>query len=543
MTAALSLAAALADPDLFAPLFDGGSWNRWRVFLRALFGEPLTGDELAIFRHHTERATPPTRPFREAAIICGRRSGKSRVLALLAVYLGAFGDYRDFLAPGEQPVIAIIAANRRQAAVLLRYVAGLLRAVPLLAPLVVDELAESVRLANGVVVEVHTGSIASPRGRTFIAVLADEIAFWPATEDAANPDAEVIAAVRPGLASIPSSLLLMASSPYWQKGVLFSTFRRHWGNDGGRVLVWRGTTAEMNETIDPAIIAEAYEEDPIAAAAEFGAQWRTDVDSYISHDVVAAAVAPDRRELPPVAGVDYAAFVDAASGSGADRMVLAIAHATAAEGIAVLDCLRSFAPPFSPDATVQEMAAVARAYRVTTVTGDHWALGWVGERFEAAGLRYEASDRTKSDIYRELLGPLNSGRVELLDHPQMIAELLNLERRVARGGRDSIDHPAGLHDDLINAAGGAIVLVAGHPRFRSWGFYELTRQRAASLGVVSAVRAGTWGTPHIGHPDVAAEVEPPTIDDLRCRHGVYPPAACRACLGRGFSRPLFGGLQ
>jgi len=120
-----------------------------------------------------------------------------------------------------------------------------------------DELAESVTLKNGVVIEIHTGSISSPRGRTFIAVLADEIAFWR-SEDSANPDADVIAAVRPGLASIPDSILLMASSPYAKRGVLFTMFRRHFGKDGARVLVWRGTTAEMNPTLDSDIIAEAY---------------------------------------------------------------------------------------------------------------------------------------------------------------------------------------------------------------------------------------------------------------------------------------------
>jgi hypothetical protein len=536
MITASSLATTLADPDLFAPLFAGGSWRRWQIFLKALFGERMTWRERAIFRHHTERDAVPTRAFHEAAIICGRRGGKSRILALLAVYLAVFRDYSAHLAPGEQPVVAIIAANRKQAAVLLRYVAGLLKAVPLLAPLLIDELAESVRLSNGVVIEIHTASIASPRGRTFIAILADEIAFWPATETATNPDTEVIAAVRPGLASIPNSLLLMASSPYWQKGVLFSTFRRHWGRDDARVLVWRGATAEMNETIDPAIIAEAYEEDPIAAAAEYGAQWRTDVDSYVAHDVVQAAVVRGRRELPPAPGISYTAFVDAASGSGADKMVLAIAHATA-DGVAFLDCLRAFAPPFSPDATVREMAAVVRSYGGASVTGDHWALGWVGERFDAAGIRYETSERTKSDIYRELLGPLNSGKVELLDHPQMIAELLNLERRVARGGRDSIDHPVGLHDDLINAAGGAIVIVAGRPRFTSWGLFELYRQKAEALRAGSAAPQG--GTVTLSEGDVHPEtgIGRPNFDALRCPHSIYPPAACRICVTAG----RFGG--
>lgn len=42
----------------------------------------------------------------------------------------------------------------------------------------------------------------------------------------------------------------------------------------------------------------------------------------------------------------------------------------------------------------------------------------------------------------------------MLDNPKLIAQLVNLERRVPRGGKDSIDHPPGAHDDLANAIAG-----------------------------------------------------------------------------------------
>jgi hypothetical protein len=44
----------------------------------------------------------------------------------------------------------------------------------------------------------------------------------------------------------------------------------------------------------------------------------------------------------------------------------------------------------------------------------------------------------------------------LLDHPRAIAQLCSLERRTARGGRDSIDHAPGAHDDLANAVAGVV---------------------------------------------------------------------------------------
>jgi hypothetical protein len=54
---------------------------------------------------------------------------------------------------------------------------------------------------------------------------------------------------------------------------------------------------------------------------------------------------------------------------------------------------------------------------------------------------------------------LNSGRVALLDHPKMVAQLCSLERRTTRGtGRDIVDHAPNGHDDLINAAAGSLCL-------------------------------------------------------------------------------------
>jgi hypothetical protein len=455
-----SILDALDDPDLFVPLFRGQSWGPWRTFLAALFGLPIEDEALPIFRHHTGRTVAPQRPYREAALIIGRRGGKSRVLALIAVFLAAFRDYTPYLAPGQDPVIAIVASDRKQGRVLLRYVVGTLRAVPLLAPLIDGEpLAESVRLTNGVTVEIHTGTISSPRGRTFIAVLCDEIAFWR-SEDSANPDVEVIAAVRPGMLSIPNAVLLMASSPYARRGVLWNTFRRYWGSDEARVLVWRGTTLEMNPTADAELIAEEYEADPENAAAEYGAEFRRDISAFVDRVVVEAAIQPGVYERPRMPGLYYAAFCDPSGGSS-DSMTLAVAHGTA-DGMGILDAVREVRPPFSPEAVVAEFAQTIKGYSIREVTGDRYAGEWPRERFREHGIEYLTSEKTKSQIYVELLPLLNSRKLQLVDHPRLINQLCSLERRTGRGtGRNVVDHPAGAHDDICNAAGGALVAVAG----------------------------------------------------------------------------------
>jgi hypothetical protein len=262
--------------------------------------------------------------------------------------------------------------------------------------------------------------------------------------------------VRSGLSTIPYSLLLIASSTYAKRGVLYTNYTKYSGKDDAPVLVWQGTTEEMNSSLigDP-LIAEMYLEDHERASAEFGATFRTDIVAFITREAIEAVIAHSLRELPPGGGITYSAFVDPSGGS-ADSMTLAIGHCEAS-GLAVLDAVREVRPPFSPDAVVEEFAALLKSYGVSRVTGDAYAGKWPRERFASHGITYDVSTRNKSQIYTEFLPALNGKRVRLLDLPRLTGQLVGLERRTARGGRDSIDHAPGSKDDVCNSACGVLV--------------------------------------------------------------------------------------
>jgi hypothetical protein len=122
---------------------------------------------------------------------------------------------------------------------------------------------------------------------------------------------------------------------------------------------------------------------------------------------------------------------------------------------------------------------VLKSYGVHEVTGDRYAGEWPRERFNQRGITYEPAEKPESAIYQEFLAVINSGRCELLDHPRMIGQLCSLERRTARGGRDSIDHPPGAHDDIANAAVGVLVQVAGEMDEIACGFEVVNAKSAA----------------------------------------------------------------
>ena len=75
-------------------------------------------------------------------------------------------------------------------------------------------------------------------------------------------------------------------------------------------------------------------------------------------------------------------------------------------------------------------------------------------KFCKFGICYEPSANPKSQLYTDLLPLVNSLRIELLHDAKLINQLCGLERRTARGGRDSIDHAPGGHDDIANAVAG-----------------------------------------------------------------------------------------
>lgn len=452
----IPITAAMVDPHLFGRNFQGETWDPWRTFLRALFGLPIPTADLPLFRACTGLADPLTAPASEATLVIGRRGGKSRTLALIAVYLSTiYRDWRPYLAPGEHGFVSVVAVDRRQAAEILSYIRAMLEA-PMLRRLVRRDQAETIELTNHVVIEVHTASWRSIRGRTIIACLADELAFWR-SEDSTNPDREILQAVRPALGTVPGAMLLMSSSPYARSGALWDNYRRYYAQPGQH-LVWRAATKTMNPGFPQATIDAAERADPASAAAEYGAEFRRDLEAFVSREVVESCTVPNRHELPFVTGTRYAAFVDPSGGSS-DSMTLAICHRS--KDLVIVDAVRERRAPFSPEAVVSEFCDLLDQYHVRSVTGDRYGGEWCREPFKKQGVTYQLSEHTKSDLYRDSLPLLNSGRVELLDLPRLAAQLIGLERRTSRGGRDSIDHAPGGRDDVANAVCGCIMLASG----------------------------------------------------------------------------------
>jgi hypothetical protein len=166
----------------------------------------------------------------------------------------------------------------------------------------------------------------------------------------------------------------------------------------------------------------------------------------VAREVVEVLVSPGILERPPMAGARYFGFTDPSGGSS-DSFTLAVAHKE--HEAAILDCVRERRPPFSPEAVVEEFSEVLKSYRLTEVSetsmpGNVWARNSRSSGFSTRRARRRRAGFTWS------LALLNSGRLDLLDNERLVNQICSLERRTARGGRDSVDHGVHGRDDLSN---------------------------------------------------------------------------------------------
>jgi len=310
----MNIIEAMTDQKLFGSQFSGDTWSNWRALIAGFYGLDC---DASTFQKLTNRE-PLQSPANEFYLVVGRRGGKSNISALMAVYEACFNDYTDKLAPGEIATVMVIAADRKQARSVMRYIRGLLEANPMLERMIVRDGQDVIELSNRCAIEIMTASHKSIRGYTVVAAICDEIAFW--SNDGANPDREILTALRPAMATLGGKLICL-SSPYARRGVLWEAYKKHFGKDS-KVLVAKAPTLLMNPTIDPSIIEQARLDDAAAASAEYEAEFRKDIETFISPEVVDNATAYGSREFSPVNGVRYFAFTDPAGGSGQDAMTI-----------------------------------------------------------------------------------------------------------------------------------------------------------------------------------------------------------------------------
>lgn len=455
----MNILNAIRDENLFRPFLADENdsiktWANWMVALRCLYGLPIKEKHSELVKHCTGRSieSMPKEGFRNALFLVGRRGGKSKIAGLISAYESLFSGREKHLSVGETGLATVVSPSRLQSQIIKGYNRAALSS-PLLEQEVDRPQGDGFLLKNGVLSQVLTADFRTVRGFTQISVIADEICYLHlADEGKIRSDTELVAAIRPALITTGGRFIGI-STKYSERGWAYKTWKRNFGNDAGRTLVWDSPSKLMNPTLDQQIIDDALLEDPAAARSEFLGEWREDIQAWLPREIIEICVRKSRFELIPRTDIQYRAFVDVSGGRN-DDSAIAIGHQSENDGKVIVDFIKRYKAPHNPYEVIRQMAEVLRKFKIRQVVGDNYSAEFVASAFKSNGFFYEKSKLSKSQLYLELLPSICSQNIELLDDEISINQLSNLERRTRSGGKDSVDHPQGGHDDSANVIAG-----------------------------------------------------------------------------------------
>ncbi len=209
------------------------------TFLKAIYGLPLNFAEHDIYQRSTGRSEDVLVEQYETTLIGGRRGGKTKLASRIALYEG-FRSHN--LTRGDRGYVMLIAPTKRQAQIAFRYIFADLKSSSLLWPSVVNARRDEIDLIHGTTIACYACSHIAVRGVSIVCAICDELAFWHHEETAANPEEEVLAALRPAMAALPTAKLIKISTPYRKEGTLWRDFQQRAGLNH---LVWQMSSAEM----------------------------------------------------------------------------------------------------------------------------------------------------------------------------------------------------------------------------------------------------------------------------------------------------------
>jgi hypothetical protein len=445
----------ISDPEL---VNDQSLSTAQRMSLKAVYGLELTPEEMIVYQQTTGLSQYAFKEWPEITFILGRRSGKSDKLASnIAIYEAVARNHR--LSVGETGVVMVVASElKRQAKIVHNYILGKLQGSKILRRMIDRTTTDEITLKNGISIQVYPCNVARIRGASLVCFVGDECAFWKS--EGKNVDKDVLDGARPGL-SFEHSKMVKISSPYAMRGEIYQDYKQYWGKPNSEVLVFRGDTLLYNPTYSKKKLEAAKRKDPVAYECEYMANFRTDLSAMYDPAVIDAAINYDRpMELPFRSSVGgYRAFVDVAGGGGRDSYAIAIGHKE--NDRMIVDVIRSRPPKFNPEEVTGQYAELLKSYGVTTVTGDKFSGDFALNIFAKYGVTYERAEKPKSELYLEVEGAFNTGRIDLPNRETVLSQFKSLVRKTRSGGRDSVDTDSGQPEDEANVCAGIIDLLSG----------------------------------------------------------------------------------
>jgi hypothetical protein len=421
-----------------------------KAFLKAIYGLTLNAEEREIYQQATGRSEYASVEQNEATLIAGRRSGKTSKIGATIAMFEAFRDHH--LSRGESGFVMLIAPTKKQAENTMRYIRAHLRSSPLLRKQVARWSRDEIELSNNVSIVCYPCSYVAVRGMSVICCICDELAFWQHDETAANPEEEVLAALRPAMATFPTAKMIKISTPYRKEGILWRDFQQRGELD---YLVWQLPSQMMNPTLQPSVLEKERKRDEGRYRREYLAEFTDSINAWVVPDVLDPCIVPGRDVLPRIENAIYVVAVDPAFKR--NDFALAVLHKTA-DGPIVIDRVSRWAgtkqTPLGYEWVCDQIARIANEYGIREVIGDQYCAAIIQQYFAKLGIIYREftlSANRRPDLFVNLKHLLVQKKIELLDDPTLLQQLRALEERSESSGNIDVRPRYGHKDDVAVA--------------------------------------------------------------------------------------------
>lgn len=385
---------------------------------------------------------------KQLVVRAGRRAGKSSTFCRLAVVVALYGKHA--IPPGDIGVIAFISTTRDEAGQRLRTIKAIL-----------DALGVKFKAIDGgielldrpVAFKVYTASVAGVSGFTSVLVIADEVAKWKDVDSGQNPATEVLASVRPTMATQPEARSILSSSPLGQWDAHYDAFER---GDTDYQITACATTWEANPTITEARTHE-LEPDEATWRREYAAEPAAEVEEAL---VTSLEIDRSTRTEPlvvePANGHVYEAACDPGTRGNAFTLAVACMRETPRgmrrSIVLAREWRGSTAKPLSPKAVLTEIAALVKPYGVDVLWSDQAsgdALRDIAADIGMTLVPVATTQASKIDMFRNAQTLIRTDQVDLPPDPQVKQDLLGIRRRWTRSGAtiELAKTPDGRHSD------------------------------------------------------------------------------------------------
>ena len=413
-------------------------------------------------------------------LLSGRRGGKSLLSDIIVIYEAVIPNLEQYIRPGEERYVLIASVREDSARLHIRQITKLLRHTKALSNMIQTVKEDRVELKNGVIILSLPASARAARGYTSSCLVMDEAAFF--VDTLGNSSAEAIfTALSPTTATFgDDARLVITTSVNTKVGLVYDLYDRASQGELEDWHVTKAPTRELNPKVSERIINSALKRDPESAQAEYFAEFREQLEAFLSSEAIDRCVDPGLGRGVVEPGVSYVMSVDPALMR--DSYGYAIGHLES--GVVLIDYLKKLRAPVDANGAEDLLKSLVERYRPQGVLCDNPST--VQRLKPNIPMIYTPFTRQqKLRIYGALKESINLGLIGLPKDDDLIDELKALQIRggvdisAPKAGRitqdDLADCVALLADALLSGAHSHIVTIRKSPyreglETGSWGW-------------------------------------------------------------------------